>query len=161
MYDSLPKKLFSSLCVVGGFIVAMADALAGSTFIPRWYTKKPRNLPAETPKCTLERIHLELVQSASFEHFLQDTKMISPRLGLHHNIINIIFNFTMHHIMEHCCHGSLICGSGILESKWHDGVVEVPNRRAKCSFLIVPWRHKDLIITAKAIHKGKHCMTSS
>ena len=35
MYDSLPKKLFSSLCVVGGFIVAMADALAGSTSIPR------------------------------------------------------------------------------------------------------------------------------
>ena len=35
IYDSLPNKLFSSLCVVGGFIVAMADALAGSTSIPR------------------------------------------------------------------------------------------------------------------------------
>ena len=34
MYDNLPKKLFSSLCVVGGFIVAMADAIAGSTSIP-------------------------------------------------------------------------------------------------------------------------------
>ncbi len=34
IYDSLPKKLFSSLCEVGGFIVAMADSLVGSTSIP-------------------------------------------------------------------------------------------------------------------------------
>jgi hypothetical protein len=35
IYDSFPKKLFNSLCVVGGFKVAMADALVGSTSIPR------------------------------------------------------------------------------------------------------------------------------
>jgi hypothetical protein len=35
MYDSFPKKLFSSLCVVGDFIVAMADVLARSTSILR------------------------------------------------------------------------------------------------------------------------------
>ena len=49
IYDSLPKKLFSSLCVVGGFIVAMVDALAGSISISRWCPKKPKNLPAKTP----------------------------------------------------------------------------------------------------------------
>ena len=35
IYDSFPKKLFSPLCVFGGFIVVMADALVGSTSISR------------------------------------------------------------------------------------------------------------------------------
>ena len=41
-YDSLPNKLFSSLCVVGGFIVAMANALVGSTSIllPKYQPKR-------------------------------------------------------------------------------------------------------------------------
>jgi hypothetical protein len=66
MYDSLPKKLFSSLCVVCGFIVAMADALARSTLIPRWCTRKPRNLPAETPNAHLKGFILSLYS----RHFL-------------------------------------------------------------------------------------------
>ena len=31
IYDTFPKKLFSSFIVIGGLIVAMAVALAGST----------------------------------------------------------------------------------------------------------------------------------
>ena len=34
IYETFPKKLFSSFTVVGGLIVAIAVALAGSTFIP-------------------------------------------------------------------------------------------------------------------------------
>ena len=60
VYDSFPKKLFSSLCVVGGFIAAMADALVGSMSIPRWCTKKPKNLPAETLNAHLRGFILSL-----------------------------------------------------------------------------------------------------
>ena len=34
IYETFPKKLFSSFTVVGGLIVAMTVALAGSTSIP-------------------------------------------------------------------------------------------------------------------------------
>ena len=41
IYDSFPKKLYNSLCLVGDFIVAMADALARSTSIPRSALRNP------------------------------------------------------------------------------------------------------------------------
>ena len=34
IYETFPKKLFSSFTVIGGLIVAMAMALAGFTSIP-------------------------------------------------------------------------------------------------------------------------------
>ena len=34
IYETFPKKLFNYFTVVGGFMVAMAVALAGSTYIP-------------------------------------------------------------------------------------------------------------------------------
>ena len=34
IYETFPKKLFSSFTVAGGLIVAMAVALVGSTSIP-------------------------------------------------------------------------------------------------------------------------------
>ena len=61
--------------------------------------------------------------------------------------------------MKHSCYGSLIRGSNILETEWHDGVVEIPNRRAECGFLDVLWGYENLIVTAKTIHKEEHCMT--
>ena len=60
IYDSFPKKLFSSLCEVGDFIVAMADALVGLTLIPQWCTRKPKNLPAETPNAHFRGFILSL-----------------------------------------------------------------------------------------------------
>ena len=63
--------------------------------------------------------------------------------------------------MKHSCHGSLICGSGILKTKWNDSAVEIPNRRAERGFLGICWRHEDLIVIAKTIHKGEHRMTRS
>ena len=63
--------------------------------------------------------------------------MILLFLGLHHDVINIIFNFTMHHVVKHGCHDSLVCGPGILKIKWHDGAVEIPNRCAECGFIDV------------------------
>ena len=60
MYDSFPKKLFSFLCVVGGFIVAMADALVGLTLIPHWCTKKRKNFPIETLNAHLRGFILSL-----------------------------------------------------------------------------------------------------
>ena len=40
MYETFPEKLFNSFTVVGGFMVAMAVAFAGSTSIP---LREPRN----------------------------------------------------------------------------------------------------------------------
>ena len=34
IYEPIPKKLFNSFTVTEGLIVAMAEALVGSTFIP-------------------------------------------------------------------------------------------------------------------------------
>ena len=53
MYESLPRKLLSCVSVVGGFIVVMAYTLLGSTFMPLWWTRNPRNFPAVTPKAHL------------------------------------------------------------------------------------------------------------
>ena len=53
MYETLPKKLFNSLTVDGGFMVVIAIAFFGLTSIPLLWTRNPRNFPAETPKSTL------------------------------------------------------------------------------------------------------------
>ena len=50
MYEALPKKLFNSLMVDGGFMVAIAVAFAGSTSIPLLWTRNLRNFLAKTPK---------------------------------------------------------------------------------------------------------------
>ncbi len=57
--------------------------------------------------------------------------MVFPLLGFDHNIINTVFDLTVDHIMEHGHHCSLISGLDVFKAKWHDGVVEVPNRCAE------------------------------
>ena len=52
IYETFPKKLFSSFTVIGGLIVAMAMALAGFTSIPLLWTRKPKNFPKDTLNAT-------------------------------------------------------------------------------------------------------------
>ena len=53
MYKSLLRKLLSCMSVAGGFIVVMACTLLGSTSIPLWCTRNPKNFPTVTPKAHL------------------------------------------------------------------------------------------------------------
>ena len=111
-------------------MVAMADALVGSTLIPRLWTKKPKG--------TFKGVHLEFVKSTSVKHSSQDSKMILLFLELHHNVIHIIFNFFVHHIMDMAVI-VLWCTEG--------------------SFFSIFGGHADLIVATKPVHEGKHGMT--
>ena len=53
--------------------------------------------------------------------------MVFPCFLLHHNVIHIVFNFFVHHIMKDCGHDPLVSGTSVLKAKWHDGIVEIPN----------------------------------
>jgi hypothetical protein len=75
--------------------------------------QEAQKLSSRHPKSTFKGIHLEFVELASVKHFPQDSKMIFPFLGLHHNVIHIIFNLFVYHIMEYGCHSSLVGGTGI------------------------------------------------
>ena len=65
----------------------------------------------------------------------------------------------MHHVMGDSGHSSLIRGTHILKPKWHHSVVEISDRSAECGLYCVSWRHFDLIVAAKTIHKREHLMT--
>ena len=60
MYETFPKKLFNSFIVASVFMVAMVVVLIGSTSIPLLWTKKPRNVPKDTPKAHLRGFILNL-----------------------------------------------------------------------------------------------------
>ena len=136
--------------------MAMAEARVGSTSMPHWCTRKPKNLSAETPN--FERIHFELVEAISLKDFSQNGKMVLPLLGFDYNIIDVVFDLAVHHVMEHGYHRSLIRGPSIFKTKRHDDVVEISNRCAESGFFSIFRRHEYLIISVKTIHKREHNM---
>ena len=87
--------------------------------------------------------------------------MIFSCLWLHNNVIHIVFNFFVHHIMKDHGYNPLICGSDIFETEGHNDVVKVVNRSLKGYLDCIFGWHSDLIITAETIHEWKHSMSSS
>ena len=81
--------------------------------------------------------------------------MIFPSL----DVIHIVFNFFVHHIMEHGRHGSLVGSTGVFETKGHDGVIKIVNWCAEGSLFSIFGGHADLIVATKPVHEGKHGMT--
>lgn len=43
----------------------------------------------------------------------------------------------MHHVIEDISHGSLICGTNILEYEGHDFVIVIPLGYGKCSIILI------------------------
>uniref|UniRef100_A0A2N9I690 Uncharacterized protein n=1 Tax=Fagus sylvatica TaxID=28930 RepID=A0A2N9I690_FAGSY len=115
-------------------MVAMAEALAGSTSIPRLCTKETQKFPRRHSEGTLERIHFQLVQATPFKNFSQDFNMVFSFLRLYYNVINVVFNFLMDHIVKHGRHCPLISSTGVFEAKRHNSVIEVTYGRAEGSF---------------------------
>jgi hypothetical protein len=57
-------------------------------------------------------------------------------LGLRYHVINIAFDSTMNHIMKQSHHGSLLHGTGILETEWHHLQQQVPHGAMNIVFFI-------------------------
>ena len=51
--------------------------------------------------------------------------MMLAILGFDYHVINIAFYCMMHQITKNTCHGTLVSCTSILQSEWHDGVVEI------------------------------------
>ena len=65
----------------------------------------------------------------------------------------------MHHVMEEGGRRSLIGGSYVLQSEWHDSVAISTPLDNERRFFHVLWSHQDLTVPEKSIHKGQHRMT--
>ena len=87
--------------------------------------------------------------------------MISFGFWLHNNVIHIVLDLCVHHVMKDYGHSRLICGSGIFETEGHNSVIKVTKRSSKgCFGCIFGW-HSNMIIAIEAIHEWKHSMPSN
>ena len=99
-------------------------------------------------------VHAQLVHPASFKNSFKDLEMFCPGFLFYHNIIYIVFQLLMHHVMEDGCHGTL--ASAFFKAKRHHSVIEVPNQGPKCCFLDVLGNHPNLSVSTIPIHEGEH-----
>ena len=81
--------------------------------------------------------------------------VISPP-RLYNYVIHIVFQLAMHHVMEYGGHHVLISCACIFQLKGHHNAVEVTYGCFESGFLYISWRHLNLIISTKFIHKGEH-----
>ena len=56
-------------------------------------------------------------------------------------------------LTEDCAHGTLICGSDILQSKGHHSVAVHSQWRSEGCVLLVFWIHLDLIVSGESVHE--------
>src|SRR6185312_9249105 len=88
--------------------------------------------------------------------------MPPSRCGLDHDIINVDFYQFADEIMKNVIHGTLICCTGIFQSKGHNQVFEQANRAwyPERGLVYILWGHKNLVVAGITIHKTHHLMTS-
>ena len=79
--------------------------------------------------------------------------MLHFLLALYHNIISVDLDNAPNFISEHSGHHPLICGTSILQPKWHHSIMVVSVGRDKRRFLLVLGSQGDLMITLKSIKK--------
>ena len=79
--------------------------------------------------------------------------MLHFLLALYHNIISVDLDDAPNFISEHSGHHPLICGTSILQPKWHHSIMVVSVGRDKRRLLLVLGRQGDLMITLKSIKK--------
>ena len=78
--------------------------------------------------------------------------LFSPFL-LHNYVIYIVFQLTVHHVVEYERYGTLISCACIFQPKRHYSIVEIIYGCFEGSFLRILWRHSDLIVPAESVHE--------
>ena len=58
------------------------------------------------------------------EAFLMIGQVVRSSFGLYNHVVDVDFQFLVHHIMEKRSHDPLIGCPSILKSEWHDSVAE-------------------------------------
>jgi hypothetical protein len=79
--------------------------------------------------------------------------MVLAVLGLHHHIIDAALHRMVDQVVEDVCHGALIGGAGVLQPKWHDGIVEIAFGCSEAGIESVEWVHLDLVVARGPIHE--------
>lgn len=78
--------------------------------------------------------------------------MLIDLFRFYHDIINIIFNTVVKHVMENSSYSSLVSGSSILYSE------NYPFEFGR-QFLNISWVHFNLIVATEVIHEREHLIS--
>ena len=84
---------------------------------------KPRNFPDKTPKNTLRKVELHSIPSQGIECLLEVFKVGFSFSTFHEHVIHIDLHILAYLLVEHLVYQSLVRGTYILWSKWHDFIV--------------------------------------
>ena len=80
--------------------------------------------------------------------------MLHFLFSLYHHIIDVNLDGVPDFISEHSSHHPLICGTSILQPKWHHSIMVVSVGRDKRYLLLVLGSQGNLMITLKSIKKA-------
>ena len=105
------------------------------------------------PKCTLRSIQFQTMLSHCLKGFREIREMIFYSLTLYHPIIYISLHIPSQLFFEHLGHHSLISGSRIFQTKWHNFVMKISSRCNERSFLLVFEGQSYFMVPLKCIKK--------
>ena len=114
----------------------------------------PQELASPHFESTLLGIESYFVPSKYFKHFFEVANMLYFLLALYHHIIDVDLDNAPNFISEHSSHHPLICGTSILQPKWHHSVMVVSVGRDKRLLLLVLDSQGDLMIILKSVKKA-------
>ena len=77
--------------------------------------------------------------------------MLFSGFTFNHYIINVYFHCAANQGFEDLCHQSLIGGTGIFESEWHDFITIKPMWSYKDCLFFVGKGHGDLVVSGEGI----------
>ena len=72
---------------------------------------------------------------------------------LHNYVIHIVFQPTMHHVMEYGSHHALVSCTCFFQPKGRHSVVEITYGHPESDFLRILWHHSNLVVLAESIHE--------
>lgn len=82
--------------------------------------------------------------------------MVVSLLRLDYNIINVVLETLMQHIMKDGTHGTLICRACIFKSKGHGCLVEIAHGCLEGRSLDVQLVYFDLVVATESFYERKH-----
>jgi hypothetical protein len=106
--------------------------------------QETKELTGRYTECALLRVHLESEPLGSLENLALILQLANQ-------------------IMIDVIHGTLVCGTGILQPKGHDHVFEQSHgtEYSECSLVYVLRSHKNLIVAGVAIHETQNLVAGS
>lgn len=127
----------------------------GLALILRWFMINLRNFPVDTPKTHFSGFNFMFCLSQYVESFFEVSYMVSRFFQLGQHVIHIYLHSLSNLIAKKLLHQSLICGTGIFQSKRHHFRViqtSVSDERGLC---LVRWVYADLVVSRECVHKIK------